>query len=92
MAVCLMYVIPQIPQSKWARPPVPYLRFTVLKGAESYKRGLLDQDKSVHSFAFFLLILCQILPRSAPTCPSNISVPTKIIQSLNSSFLGSATC
>lgn len=51
--MCLVYVIPEIPHSRWARPPGLHLRFTVLQGVENYKRGLLEQDRSVHSFAFF---------------------------------------
>lgn len=57
---CLIYVITEMLHSRWARPPGLHLRFAVLQGVENYKRGLLEQDRGVHGFAFFLLSLYQI--------------------------------
>lgn len=65
--MCLIYVIPEMPHSRWVRPPGLHLRFTVLQGVENYKRGLLEQDRGAHGFAFFLLSLCQI---TSTICPS----------------------
>lgn len=68
--MCLIYVIPEMSHSRWVRPPGLHLRFTVLQGVENYKRGLLEQDRGAHGFAFFLLSLYQIISTICPSLSS----------------------